>query len=221
MKNIFRIFSTIICVALISACDKEDPQDAFGNTTTPSNPVQAYMTNIVDELTTDNLKELELALKASLEGGLGKYFYETNNKDLTEDGSIWTVKREGNMTGLVIKKVSGIHAWELSYSGKYSFSGNDFETSSTITAEQVDPTATSHQSWNVTIDGTRTEEEGYSCSFSSVDAPILFKTIPDTDSQVWNAFGYLLMTVFKDGSQIDKVVMELAGGKSDSSIVRL
>ena len=219
MKKIKNIFGLAACVLLMAACAQDVPEDAFGNTTVPDNPLMSYMTTIADSFVCDNLRELESALSASESGGLGKYFYENNGKALTEDGAVWTVKKESNLRGLKIEKVSG--AWKLSYSGKYAFSGNpEYETSITIIAEQADPAATGHQSWNLIIDGTRTEENGYSCTFSSVDMPVRYKMIGG-DNLLWNAFGYIMMTVYKNDTQVDKVVMELAGGKSDSSKVRI
>ena len=220
MKKVSIILATLAGIIAFAACEMENPEDAFGSTTTPDNPVQAYMMNIADDLVCDNLRELESALKASAESGLGKYFYTTNNKTLDQDGAEWTVNREGNLTGLTIKKVTGSNAWDMQFKGKYSFSGYNYDIVINMTAEQDDATATGHQNWKVVIDGSRTEDGGYSCTFSSVDAPVKYKTIGD-DNNLWNAFGYLLMTVFKNDTQVDKVVMELAGGKSDCSIVHI
>lgn len=219
MITIKKLWGIAACALVLAACDKESPTDAFGNPEDPYNPVISYMTAIADNLVCDNLRELESALKVSASGGLGKYFYDTNDKALTDDGASWTVKKECNVTGLKIEKVSGVAAWKMTYSGKYSFSNNEYDTAITINAEQEDPTATGHQSWNVTIEGTRTEEEGYSCAYTTDGTPIQYKSFGE--GTYWNAYGYLMMTVFKDGTQIDKVVMELAGGKSDSSMVRL
>ena len=220
MKRVSIILAMLAGIIAFAACEMEVPEDAFGSTTTPNNPVQAYMMNIADDLVCDNLRELESALKASAESGLGKYFYTTNDRPLDQDGAEWTVNREGNLTGLTIKKVAGSNAWDLEFNGKYPFSGNKYEIVINLTAEQDDASATGHQNWKVVFDGTRTEENGYKCTFSSVDAPVKYKTIGE-DNNLWNAFGYLLMTVFKGGTQVDKVVMELAGGKSDSSIVHI
>jgi len=220
MKIIIRTIGILAGILSLAACAVEAPEDAFGSTTTPDNPVQAYMMNIADDLVCDHLRELESALKASAEAGLGKYFYTTGGKSLDQDGAEWTVNREGNLTGLTIKKVAGVNAWDLQYKGKYSFSGNSYDLVVNLTAEQDDASATGHQNWKVVLDGSRTEEGGYSCTFSSVDAPVKYKTIGE-DNNLWNAFGYLLMTVFKGDVQVDKVVMELAGGKSDSSIVHI
>ena len=220
MKNIVRTIGILAGMFAFAACEMDTPEDAFGSTTTPDNPVQAYMMNIADDLVCDNLRELETALKVSSEAGLGKYFYTTNGKSLSEDGAEWTVNREGNLTGLTIKKVAGSKAWDLQYKGKYPFSGNTYEIVINLTAEQDDATATGHQNWKVVLEGSRTEEGEYSCTFSSVDAPVKYKTIGE-DNNLWNAFGYLLMTVFKGETQVDKVVMELAGGKSDCSIVHI
>lgn len=218
MKNIAKILLLAVLSAAYS-CDVEAPEDAFGGAMDSTNPVAAYMLYFADDLVCDNLKELETALKVSAEGGMGMMFYTTSASKLTLDGATWIVKREGNVTGLRISKVSGINAWDLFYSGKYSFSGNSYDTEYTIRATQLDPTATGHQNWAVTIKGSRTEEGGYNCLISSAESTLQYKTIENGD--LWNVYGYLMMTVYKEKSQIDKIVMELAGGKSDSSIVRL
>ncbi|MBO4466268.1 MAG: hypothetical protein J5748_06315 [Bacteroidales bacterium] len=220
MKTIIRTFTAIcILVASVSSCAKDDPADAFGTEISTASPLVGYMNNFAEEIVSESLKILESALRTSSDGGIKMLFYETNNLALTVDGSVWKVKREGDLKGLTISKVAGENAWTLTYSGGVEFTGGTYPTDFTVKAIQKDPAAEGHQNWDILIDGTRTEENGYSCEFTSMNYLIECKAL--TQDNLWNAFGYIVMTVYKDGNQIDQIVMELAGGRSDSSVVRI
>ena len=55
--------------------------------------------------------------------------------------------------------------------------------------------------------------------FSNAEVPVDYKIIENTKS--WGAYGYLLMTVYKDSKQIDRVLMELRGLRSSASITHI
>lgn len=215
-----RLFLLSLAAAtLCAACSKADPDDAFGGYKEPSDRVKDYMTFIADQLITQNLQELETALSASQDGGLGRYFYKTNGKVLTEDGAVWTVTREGSLYGLVISKVDGQKSWNLSFDGDFTFDYVDsYRTTYTLQATAADASVAAHRSWDVSLNGERHEKEDFWCSFSS-DGTISYPAL--SEDKLWNAYGYLLMTVFEGEKQIDKVVMQLKGGKSDSVVAHI
>ena len=217
-----KIYHLLLCIAtagLLAACSKADPDDAFGGHEESSDRVKDYMTFIADQLVTQNLQELETALSTDQGGGLGRYFYKNNGKALTEDGAVWTVTREGALYGLVISKVDGQNSWNLSFDGDFTFDYVDtYRTRYTLLATAADASVAAHRSWDITLDGERHEKDDYWCSFAS-DGAIQYRSL--AEDKLWNAYGYLLMTVYDGKKQIDKVVMQLKGGKSDSVIAHI
>ena len=219
MKIIHHLLLSLTAASLLAACSKADTYDSFGGYEEPSDQVENYMTFIADQLVAQNLQELETALSAAQDGGLGRYFYRTNGKNLNEDGAVWTVTREGVLYGLVISKVSGQQSWSLSFNGDFTFDYVDrYQTKYTLQASAADASTSAHRSWNVTLNGERHEQEDFWCTFAS-DGAIQYRSL--SEDKHWNAYGYLLMTVFDGKKQIDKVVMQLKGGKSDSVIAHI
>ena len=210
---------SLAAASLFTACSKADADDAFGGHTDSFDEVRDYMTAIADELVTQNLQELETALSASQNDGMARYFYKTNGKALTEDGAVWTVTREGVLYGLVISKYAGQeNCWTLVFDGDFKLNGYTYPTKYTMTVTAADASISPHRSWNVVIAGERHEEDGYNCTFQS-DGTISYPAL--SEDKLWNAYGYLLMTVFEGKKQIDKVVMQLKGGKSDSVVAHI
>ena len=215
MKKI--IFAFLFAVVFVS-CDPHYGKDYFSPTYV-STPLKEYMLCISNDIVTESLKELESALKMDKEGTMAKYFYQTNESTLAADGSVWTVKREGTLKDATIAKVAGEQAWTIVFDGEYAFRGNKSDTQFTLKAAAVDPSAVDHRDWNVEIVGNRTEDDGYTCTFNHIDAPINYRAVHDAESS-WNAFGFLEMKVDKNGTQVDALIMELRGGVNSASIAR-
>ena len=114
--------------AVFASCSKNT--DTFGpSTDQSSSPLELYMLAIADDGVATALSELESALQLEADGTPGKYFYANNGIPLGEDGSSWTIKREGTLSGAVMKKVSGESAWVISYDGNLSMASSSFPTS--------------------------------------------------------------------------------------------
>ena len=218
MKRYHHLLLTLAAAGLFTACAKDDASDAFGEITDPSDNVREYMISIADRLVTYNLQELETALNSEDTGGLARYFYKTNGKALTEDGAVWTVTREDEMYGLVISKVSGESSWTLSYEGDFTLRGYEYPTTFSMTATAADASIAPHRSWNVRFRGERHEKKDFWCEFYS-DGDIQYKAL--NESKLWNAYGFMLMTVYEKTKRVDKIVMQLKGGKSDSAIAHI
>lgn len=209
----------LVAVLFCSACSKDDADDAFGGYTEPSDQVLDYMTNLANKLVTLNLQELETALSASQADGMGRYFYRTNGKALTEEGAVWTLTREGDLYGLVISRYAGQdNCWTMAFDGDFKLDRYSYPTAYTMTVTAADASVAAHRSWDVVLVGERHEKEGYWCAFAS-DGPIQYRSL--SEDKLWNAYGYLLMTVYEDDTKIDRVVMQLKGGKSDSVIAHI
>lgn len=214
-----KFFLLLLAAGLFTACAKDDVNDAYGGHEESSDRVVDYMNYIADNLVAQNLQELETALNSSKSDGLARYFYKTNGKDLTEDGAVWTVTREGALYGLVISKVDGQQCWSLSFDGDFTFDYNDsYRTRYTLRASAADASVAAHRSWDVTLSGERHEADDYWCEFNS-DGTIQYRSL--SEDKYWNAYGYLMMTVYDGKALIDKVVMQLKGGKSDSVIAHI
>ena len=218
-KHMKRFLIPLMSLLVICSCEKGS--DIFGGSVQePVSPLRDYMLAIVDGVASPGLVELESALKVSDEGGVGKYFYETNGVPLTQDGSIWTVRRTGKLKGAKISKVSGKKAWKIEYSGEYAYSDISFPTEISLLAEQADPAAEDHRDWNVVINGSRTEEDGYRCTFTTDDSYIEYKAL-QTNPDFWNAYGYFLLNVYKNDELIDFAIIEVRGSKSNSTVTHI
>lgn len=212
-----KILTILAAIAVLASCEKE----TFGPSSTDrtASPLENYMLAIADDIVATSLSELESALQVDVNGVVGKYFYTNNGISLSQDGSSWKINREGDMSGAVLEKVAGENAWTVSYDGELSVNNVPFPTTFTIKATKKDPAEEGHISWYVSFDGTRTEDDGYKCTFSNVETPVEYRVVDMTES--WGAYGYLMMTVFKGSEQKDKVIMELRGLRSSASITHI
>ena len=211
-----------ILALLLVSCSKYDGTDYYSAPPqTISSPLKNYVLYISNDIVTASLEELESALKMDKENStLSQYFYLSNGTPLSNDGSVWTVQRDSNLKGAKISKILGENAWEINFEGMFSFDGSKFETQFIIKATSPAIYTTDHHDWNVEITGKRTEEDNYHCTFYNVDSPISYKAV-ESDNTGWNAFGFLVMEVYKGTDTIDKLIMELRGGISSSSITRI
>ena len=202
------VFLGGLVLLLATACHKAD-EDAFGgNFSAEGNPVREYMLSLADELVASALEELEEALGYDEQSAASQAFYDMKG-DLKQPGGIWVLRRESLMKGLVLRMLEE-EVWVLDFDGDLLLSIDTYPTSFTIRAERIDA-QNPHTDWKVTLQGQRTERNGYSCTFSS-DGPISYEVL-FTD-RLWQAFGSLQMDVFKDNTLVDKAFLSLRGPRS-------
>ena len=195
------------CVLLFAACSKED-LDAFGDTLDAgNNPVRDYMVLLTDQLGSASLEELEEALNLESIGSVMTLFYAAEG-GLTEPGSVWKLNRTGRLKGLVMKKLQEEGSWQLEYDGDLELDIYTYPTHFTMTA--VRPEAKPHGDWTVTLEGSRTEKDGYACNFST-DGELRFEALQEDN--LWYAYGTLQMQVFKDETLIDNAFLSLRGAR--------
>lgn len=215
----------LYCIALVAvvSCNKySSSSEYFGSVGVgydSRGPLNRYMIGIVDDIVGSSLTALETALNTEDGSVVMKYFYQTNDIHLSQDGSVWTVKRETIMQGAVLSKVPGEQAWNIVYSGDFPFNGVLYPTSFSIKATSADASAEGHRSWKVSFTGNRTEDNGYYCEFRNEESAINYTVLEY--SSYWAAQGYVLMDVYKNGIVIDRVLMEVNGGSGDTSIVHI
>lgn len=221
MKKFLYILLAAAAIVPAVSCDREDAveeYDALGGYRHSENVLKEYMLGLADELVTTSLDELEQALAVDTQTGIARYFYDTDGKELTASGSVWTVLREDRYYGMTITCLADGTAWRLNYTGPLSLNGYLYDTEFVLTATVADPAESGHRGWMVTLDGTRTESEGFSCCFCT-DGSMEYRALETMD--LWGAYGYLLMDVKEDGVRIDRIILEIRGGKSSASVLRV
>lgn len=208
MKRILSI-ATVIAATIIAAssCSKAEKEfsGSDGEVTYSMGP---YMMCIANNLIVDNLKILEYKIK-------GKANIQSKTSVMTPDDPSY------RMPGVKVEKAAEDSTWIVSNKDlEYWFLGDDsYPTDYTITARMLPGDYSHFHSWKVTIVGERREQKGYSCKFTTPEAP-LFYTIGDSGYSWSSCKGNLNMIVYKDGKAIDSIVMTLRGGLDDYRLIR-
>lgn len=211
---------TVILLAILLAASCSKNYDAFsGSGRSTSETGRMYMIGIVNDVVVDNLQQLESALFIS-ERGADALSFNTGGKKLTDEGAVWTLTREGSVfNGLKITR-TGENSWEMERSGEYPILGVIYPTSYKISVVRGSSKNASHYDWDVSLNGKRTEKEGYACAFSS-DGVLSF-TYEKGNTADWNSCkGYLMMSVTKNNKAVDEACLVLDGGESEAAFRRL
>ncbi len=177
-----------------SGSDKIDPELSY------------YMMDIADNLVVDNLK----ALERNLASGSAKTQAQTSVKEYSDA-----------LPGLRIDKAEGDSTWILTNEDlDYKLNDKSYPTSYTITARMLPKTAHTFHDWEVSVDGSRTERKGYSCTFTTNDRPLTYSA--DYSGYSWSTcHGTLLMFIYKDNVQVDALALSLRGDKYNSTVNRI
>lgn len=191
MKKILYLFAA--AVLALSSCMKGDDDIVGGHGGYTNTPGGQYMMHIADDLMAGALEDLEIALE------LGK----------TE------VTWASRLSGMTIVKADE-NVWHLSFEGPFAFDDNSYQTAFTITATMLNEEK--HADWDVTITGTRTEREGYRCSFESLGA-ITYKALY-TNSGWDMLYGRLSMLVYNKDGKKDGCLLTFDGAPSRAQFVR-
>ena len=207
---------------LLTACSKADHDYFGGHKHASDNPVQEYMITLADDLLTASLEELEEALQVNPQDPVARALYEMQGDDLHLSGSKWTIRRECPLKGLVLRcePENGQAVWSLEYDGNLELAGESYPTQFSIRLRQedIEQNQSAHHNWAVfEFSGTRTERDGYKCTFALASATLLFR--PLLADHLWNPYGSLQMRVFKDQDLVDVAYLTLAGSPSASSFV--
>ena len=211
-----------MALLLMTACSKANHDYFGGHTHSSDNPVQEYMLTLADDLLTASLEELEDALQANPQDPVARALYDIQGNDLNLSGSTWTIRRECPLKGLVLRcePENGQTAWTLSFDGDLELAGESYPTRFSIRLRPEDggQNQSSHINWTVfEFSGSRTEREGYNCSFGLASSTILFRAL--LADYVWNPYGSLQMKVFKNQDLVDVAYLTLAGAPSASTFV--
>ena len=207
---------------LLTACSKADHDYFGGHKHTSDNPVQDYMLTLADDLLTASLEELEEALQVNSQDPVARALYDMQGDDLHLSGSKWTVRRECPLKGLVLQcePEEGKTAWNLVFDGDLVLADESYPTQFSIRLrpEYDEQDQSAHLNWAVfEFSGSRTERDGYKCTFSLASPTILFRSL--LADHLWNPYGSLQMTVFKNETPVDVAYLTLAGPPSASTFV--
>ena len=218
MKKYF-ILLAIAAMATLS-CKKES-QDIVGGRSEDYNwGGRSYMMYIADNLTTDALDELELALQTEQRGtGMSSHF--EMNGSLYKAGSSWRVSTLSSPLPDLRIEGKGNATFLLSYKGDYAFEADcDYPTTFSITAQLLRDGEGAPGNWRLVIKGSRTEREGYSCTFETPEG-IQYSNTLGMESKGWNQiFGNLYMTVYKNKNTVDLSCLSFNGSPSQAKYTR-
>ena len=209
-----------LVLLLTTACQKADHDYFGGHTHKSDNPVHEYMLTLADDLLTASLEELASALRANPQDPIARASYDIQG-DLLQPGGTWTLRLECPLKGLVIRSetVDEETVWNLVYDGSLSLAGERYPTQYSIRVRPKDEgqDLSSYIDWSVfEFSGTRTEREGYKCTFGLATPTISFRAVTD---HYWNPYGSLQMTVYKNEEVIDHALLTLSGAPSASTFV--
>ena len=190
MKKILYVFAA--AVLALSSCSKG--ADIVGGYDYYEHTLGGqYMMHIADDLVAGALENLEIALE------LGK----------TE------VTWASHFSGMTIQKADE-NVWHLSYEGPFAFDDKTYQTAFVMTATKLNEEK--HADWDVTITGSRTEREGYRCTFESLGT-ITYKAL--YTEQGWDMlYGRLSMLVFNKDTKKDGCMLTFDGAPSQAHFVR-
>ncbi len=186
-----------------------------------------YMMNIADNLVTDVLDELELALEIDRHGTPSSAHFEINGS-LTTAGSAWRVKAQDDILCGMTLRCDASNSWTMTFKGEYVFEPyNYYPTEFTLTAQPIDSTtATDYPSgaegWFVSIEGKREERGGYRCTFGT-QAPrrLAYINTRGPEARGWDQMaGNLYMTVYKENQVIDACCLAFEGSPSQATFIR-
>lgn len=211
-----------MALLLMTACSKANPDYFGGHTHSSDNPVQEYMITLADDLLTASLEELEDALQVDPQDPVARVLYNMKGGDLHLSGSTWTIRRECPLKGLVLRSEleNGQAAWTLEFDGDLELAGEIYPTRFSVRLRPEDDgqNQSPHGNWTVfEFSGTRTERDGYKCSFGLASPTILFRAL--LADHVWNPYGSLQMKVLKNENLVDIAYLTLAGAPSASTFV--
>ena len=221
MKKI-SLFSIAIIVLFASACTKGDwlgDDYVGGRSAFYNSDGKSYMMNIADNIVTDALDELELALLVDNIGSQSGGHFITSGSIRTE-GSKWTVKADDSMLNGMTITCNGENSWKMQFDGKYAFtSDTNYPTVFDINAVQIEG------GWRITLGGSRTERGGYSCEFntgSGTDVDYIdYLNIYGGDFKGWNFMkGELYMIVRKGDAVVDACCLVFSGNPGSSTYHR-
>lgn len=191
----FLLLTIAAVAATLSSCSKSN--DFSGSDGDVSYQIGPYMMCIVDDLVIDNLKVLE------------------HNIDPTLRAEV-SLDPADRLPGVKVEKAAEDSTWIISNKNlDFSILDVYYPTDYTIKARMLPGEKKVYHNWEVSIEGSRQEKDGYGCKFGT-DKDCLTYTVGESEYSWGSCVGNLNMIVYKDGEPIDSIVMILRGDKNYS-----
>jgi len=220
MKKIVIIAAALLALAGCSKYYGPSGYDYVGGNDYYTNyPSRNYMMAIVDNMITDALDELEMAFKVESMGNSTSLRFDKSAGSIHTEGVSWKViGLERALKGMTIKNI-GSDTWELSFDGSYSLLGDVYPVNFIMKAKRGSLISGFHYNWGVTINGNRTERNGYSCIYSSNNT-VLYQC-KQGNTVGWNYLeGMYSLTVLLNQEAIDMWAIEFHGAPSEADFSR-
>ena len=220
MKKIAIIAAALVCLA---GCTKSYSPNGYeivgGGGYYANQPTKDYMMAIVDDMVTDVLDELETAFKVVELGNSTSIHFDISQGSILNQDVIWKVTaQERALKGMTIKNI-GSDTWEMAFEGPYTLLGDTYPVKFIMKAKRGSLISGNHYNWGVTLSGNRTEREGYSCTYATVNTVLYMCTQDNTVG--WNYLeGTYSLTVILNQQPIDLWAMEFKGNLRDTEFSR-
>ena len=188
MKRYIAILTmALVAVSCMRGDYLDEPDIVGGRSVINNQEARTYMMYIADNLVTDVLDELELALNIS-ERGMEKSAHFTFDKRLTTVGATWTVKADdSHLNGLTLH-CDAADTWSFTFSGDYVFGSEENEYPTTFSMKAVkyvpEDEADTTLGWVVSLSGERKEWKDNKKQNSSVKKYVITGMSPD--GYVWD-----------------------------------
>ena len=220
MKKIVIIAAALLCLAGCSKHYSPNGYEIVGGAEYYSNlPTKEYMMAIVDDMVTDVLEELETAFKVEGLGNPTSIRFDISAGSIMDEGTVWKVTgQERALKGMSIKNI-GSDTWEMAFEGPYTLLGETYPVNFIMKAKRGSLITGNHYNWGITLSGNRTEREGYSCTYATVNTVLYMCTQDNTVG--WNYLeGTYSLTVILNQQPIDLWAMEFKGNLRDTEFSR-
>ena len=184
----------ILAVATLTLCACSKGADIVGgHDHYYYSPGGSYMMHIADDLIAGALEELEMA------------------RDMGKTDITWA----SHFSGMTLIKADE-NVWQLSFEGPFEFDNQTYHTAFTMTATQLNEKK--HADWDISFSGSRTERDGYRCTFESLGA-ITYQAL-NTNTGWDRLFGHLSMIVYNKDGKKDGCLLHFDGAPSEAQFVR-
>ena len=220
MKKIAYIVAAVIGLA---GCTKSYSPNGYeivgGKEYYSGYPAMEYIMAIADDMITDVLGELETAFSVEEMGANASVRFDKSAGSILTEGITWKViGRDRALKGMTVKNI-GSDTWEMSFEGPYELNGYVYPVYFILKAKRGSQIEGNHYNWGITINGNRTEREGYSCTYSSKSTVIYQCT---KDNKVgWNEVeGTYILTVYLNDTPVDMWAIEYNGIPSEAKFTR-
>lgn len=212
--------SALLC---LSGCTKSyspysDKAVGMGETSN-NTPSRSYMMAIVDDMVTGALEELETAFRVDQLGNGSSVRFDISGGSILTEGVSWKVTgKERALCGMTIKNI-GADTWEMDFNGPFSLLGDVYPVNFIMKAKRGSLISGNHYNWGITLNGNRTEREGYSCTYATKETVLYMSTQNNTVG--WNYLeGAYTLTVLLNQEPIDQWSMVLNGNLGNTEFYR-